>query len=260
MLILSEIVMDIWTSFRAGSGLESWLGSADRNLSGPILRWSCWNVQGNKMSDDARAHRSAGCSGITLGYRYRYYTIWLKQLPSSAEPGQWHRRSPSITSFDLCEWLLREYNKATGLNCDIVYSIHPDLRSLVYRYGIQAGTQDDWYYMLDRYKTSTVAGERDSLLRALSSTEDVELIGLYVIANPWAFSNRNMYRPLDLVGLSSDRTKKNDSIPVLVKRLRSGIQIPVHMSGFDSFHRMRSLGVLWNMRCSKYPNEQTGQL
>lgn len=54
--------------------------------------------------------------------------------------------------------------------------ISPDIRSLVYRYGIFNGDVSDWEYMLQRYMNEDVAGEKTNLLRGLAATEDIALI------------------------------------------------------------------------------------
>ncbi|XP_039273307.2 aminopeptidase A-like [Styela clava] len=54
--------------------------------------------------------------------------------------------------------------------------IHPDIRQLVYRYGITGGDESDWEYMLGKYLEETVAAEKLNLLRGLAATEDVALI------------------------------------------------------------------------------------
>lgn len=54
--------------------------------------------------------------------------------------------------------------------------ISPDIRSLVYRYGILNGGVSDWEFMLQRYVDEDVAGEKTNLLRGLASTEDIVLI------------------------------------------------------------------------------------
>jgi len=57
------------------------------------------------------------------------------------------------------------------------FSLYPDLRQLIYRYGIVGENKEkDWNTMLERYLQEDVATEKTNLLRGLTSTEDIALI------------------------------------------------------------------------------------
>ncbi|XP_060068640.1 glutamyl aminopeptidase-like [Ylistrum balloti] len=59
--------------------------------------------------------------------------------------------------------------------------IPPNLRQLVYRYGMEnAGTDEDWNAMWDKYTTETVPQEKTKLLYGLSRTKKVWLLSRYL--------------------------------------------------------------------------------
>ena len=52
-----------------------------------------------------------------------------------------------------------------------------NLRLLVYRYGMKkSGSKENWNIMFERYKSTTLAQEKDKLLYGLASVENVELL------------------------------------------------------------------------------------
>jgi glutamyl aminopeptidase len=52
-----------------------------------------------------------------------------------------------------------------------------NLRLLVYRYGMKnSGTGAKWNVMFERYKTESLAQEKDKLLYGLASVENVSLL------------------------------------------------------------------------------------
>ncbi|XP_008289437.1 glutamyl aminopeptidase [Stegastes partitus] len=56
-------------------------------------------------------------------------------------------------------------------------SVAVNLRLLVYRYGMKnSGTEEKWNTMFERYKTSSLAQEKDKLLYGLASVENVDLL------------------------------------------------------------------------------------
>uniref|UniRef100_A0A1A8S179 Glutamyl aminopeptidase n=1 Tax=Nothobranchius rachovii TaxID=451742 RepID=A0A1A8S179_9TELE len=56
-------------------------------------------------------------------------------------------------------------------------SVPVNLRLLVYRYGMkQSGTPEKWNIMFQRYKSSSLAQEKDKLLYGLASVENIQLL------------------------------------------------------------------------------------
>ena len=55
-------------------------------------------------------------------------------------------------------------------------SIHPDLRSTVYCNGVRVGSQDEWNFSFNRYKTVNLAAEKSKLLYAMSCTKEPWLL------------------------------------------------------------------------------------
>lgn len=56
-----------------------------------------------------------------------------------------------------------------------------NLRLLVYRYGMrESGDEEKWNIMFERYRSSTLAQEKDKLLYGLASVSDVELLYRYL--------------------------------------------------------------------------------
>lgn len=73
--------------------------------------------------------------------------------------------------------------------------IDPNLRLLVYRYGMQAsGNETSWEYMLDQYIKSTLAQEKDKLLYGLASVQDVKLLNKYLNS----IKNSNLIKTQDV--------------------------------------------------------------
>ncbi|XP_034530930.1 glutamyl aminopeptidase [Notolabrus celidotus] len=60
---------------------------------------------------------------------------------------------------------------------ETISSVAVNLRLLVYRYGMKnSGTEEKWNVMFQRYKTSTLAQEKDKLLYGLASVNNVDLL------------------------------------------------------------------------------------
>lgn len=56
-------------------------------------------------------------------------------------------------------------------------SVAVNLRLLVYRYGMKkSGSKENWNIMFERYKSTSLAQEKDKLLYGLASVENVELL------------------------------------------------------------------------------------
>ncbi|XP_038123328.1 glutamyl aminopeptidase isoform X2 [Cyprinodon tularosa] len=74
-------------------------------------------------------------------------------------------------------------------------SIPVNLRLLVYRYGMKnSGTPEKWNEMFRRYKSSTLAQEKDKLLYGLASVDNVELLNNLLEAT----KNESVIRSQDL--------------------------------------------------------------
>uniref|UniRef100_A0A8C8I196 Aminopeptidase n=1 Tax=Oncorhynchus tshawytscha TaxID=74940 RepID=A0A8C8I196_ONCTS len=59
----------------------------------------------------------------------------------------------------------------------VSFSVGVNLRLLVYRYGMRnSGTEAKWNLMFERYKTETLAQEKDKLLYGLASVENITLL------------------------------------------------------------------------------------
>ncbi|XP_078069462.1 glutamyl aminopeptidase isoform X2 [Mustelus asterias] len=60
-------------------------------------------------------------------------------------------------------------------------SVEPNLRLIVYRYGMQTpGKQSSWEFMLKKYQETPLAQEKDKLLYGLASVEDVWLLDRFL--------------------------------------------------------------------------------
>lgn len=56
-------------------------------------------------------------------------------------------------------------------------SVAVNLRLLVYRYGMKkSGSEEKWNTMFERYKSTSLAQEKDKLLYGLASVENVALL------------------------------------------------------------------------------------
>ncbi|MED6247807.1 hypothetical protein ATANTOWER_017393 [Ataeniobius toweri] len=76
-----------------------------------------------------------------------------------------------------------------------ISSVPVNLRLLVYRYGMKAsGSPEKWNEMFQRYKTSTLAQEKDKLLYGLASVDNVELLNNLLEAT----KDENVVRSQDL--------------------------------------------------------------
>ncbi|XP_036006762.1 glutamyl aminopeptidase isoform X2 [Fundulus heteroclitus] len=74
-------------------------------------------------------------------------------------------------------------------------SVPVNLRLLVYRYGMKkSGSPEKWNEMFQRYKSSTLAQEKDKLLYGLASVENVELLNNLLEAT----KDENVVRSQDL--------------------------------------------------------------
>ncbi|NXY41199.1 AMPE aminopeptidase, partial [Ceuthmochares aereus] len=72
----------------------------------------------------------------------------------------------------------------TGKNIQILYlyfSVSPNLRLLVYRYGMQnSGNESSWNYMFDKYQETSLAQEKEKLLYGLASVNNIMLLDRYL--------------------------------------------------------------------------------
>ncbi|XP_047467541.1 glutamyl aminopeptidase [Mugil cephalus] len=75
------------------------------------------------------------------------------------------------------------------------HSVPPNLRLLVYRYGMKnSGTEKKWTTMFERYKNTSLAQEKDKLLYGLASVENVNLLNRLLEAT----KNESVFRSQDL--------------------------------------------------------------
>ncbi|XP_043917396.1 glutamyl aminopeptidase [Protopterus annectens] len=84
-------------------------------------------------------------------------------------------------------------------------SIEPNLRLLVYRYGMQAaGDETSWQYMLEQYSMSTLAQEKDKLLYGLASVQDVKLLNRYLtyIKNSTVIKTQDVFTVLRYISFN----------------------------------------------------------
>ncbi|MEQ2215365.1 hypothetical protein XENOCAPTIV_000177 [Xenoophorus captivus] len=103
-------------------------------------------------------------------------------LGIACQMGDEHALNESYRIFD--QWI----NNA-------ISSVPVNLRLLVYRYGMKAsGSPEKWNEMFQRYKTSTLAQEKDKLLYGLASVDNVELLNNLLEAT----KDENVVRSQDL--------------------------------------------------------------
>ncbi|NXM69554.1 AMPE aminopeptidase, partial [Serilophus lunatus] len=63
----------------------------------------------------------------------------------------------------------------------LYFSIAPNLRLIVYRYGMQnSGNETSWNYMFNKYQETTLAQEKEKLLYGLASVKDITLLDRYL--------------------------------------------------------------------------------
>ncbi|NWR90810.1 AMPE aminopeptidase, partial [Furnarius figulus] len=63
----------------------------------------------------------------------------------------------------------------------LYFSIAPNLRLIVYRYGMQnSGNETSWNYMFQKYQETTLAQEKEKLLYGLASVKDITLLDRYL--------------------------------------------------------------------------------
>ncbi|CAG2115119.1 unnamed protein product [Medioppia subpectinata] len=58
--------------------------------------------------------------------------------------------------------------------------IHPNLRSIVYCTGIEFGSEQDWDFLWNQYLNTSVASEKDKLLRSLACTREPWLLSRFI--------------------------------------------------------------------------------
>lgn len=69
-----------------------------------------------------------------------------------------------------------QYINYIDLNDLFTFSIHPNLRKVIYCSAIANGDEDDWEFAWKEYQKATVPAEKDKLRYALSCTKEIWLL------------------------------------------------------------------------------------
>uniref|UniRef100_A0A4W3HH61 Aminopeptidase n=1 Tax=Callorhinchus milii TaxID=7868 RepID=A0A4W3HH61_CALMI len=83
--------------------------------------------------------------------------------------------------------------------------VEPNLRLLVYRYGMQtSGNVSSWEYMFKRYQETPLAQEKDKLMYGLASVENIQLLGRYLnyIKNESLIKSQDVFTVLRYISLN----------------------------------------------------------
>ncbi|KAG8519425.1 Glutamyl aminopeptidase, partial [Galemys pyrenaicus] len=75
-------------------------------------------------------------------------------------------------------------------------SVPVNLRLLVYRYGMQnSGNETSWNFMLEKYKTTSLAQEKEKLLYGLASVNDIALLSKYLelLKDPTVIKSQDVF-------------------------------------------------------------------
>lgn len=73
----------------------------------------------------------------------------------------------------------------------LIYSISPNVRTYVYKYGMRSGgTEFDWDFMWNKYRNETVPQEKIKLLYGLANTKQVWLLNRYMF---WLFDRSDAF-------------------------------------------------------------------
>ncbi|XP_033121289.1 aminopeptidase N-like isoform X2 [Anneissia japonica] len=114
--------------------------------------------------------------------------------------------------------------------------IASDLRSVIYCTAVKSGDQNEWYFVLDQYQKSQVAGEQDNLRYALSCSQE-----------PWALSTylnftmgSEVIRPQDWVSAVNEVAKNPVGTPLAWNFFRENWDYFRQMYG-DSLFQFTSL-------------------